>query len=195
MEYLEFNDVKNKYHNFYYSKLKKMLKENLKDGFFLFVKNFPFKPEEDNQESNPQIFFTAGENLDSWNKINLSGLYGKENFLMGRCQKRKKKLTLSNFHKGKYLSNTNKAEFKKELKEHLSNTGIKVDVVSSTEVTESELNRVEDIVNEVEDVVNEVEDSSSEIPEIKKDFTLKDLEKFEDQLDEFLNKISRFQAN
>jgi hypothetical protein len=132
MKHLEYKDTNNKAFKTYYDKFKKMVKQDLSgDGWFLLVKDFPFK-------DGPNLMFSAGEDIGKWQDKNLVSLYGKTKYIVGRCRKKGPVLSLLDFQEGDYVKEATEAGLRKELKEFFKGTGVSVRTFKSLKVNEAE---------------------------------------------------------
>jgi len=144
MDHLEYKDTNNKTFKTYYDKFKKMVKQDLNgDGWFLLVKDFPFKDGEN-------LMFTAGEDIGKWPDKNLVSLYGKTKYILGRARKKGPVMTLLDFQEGDYVKSATEAGMRKELKEFFKGTGVSVRTFKSLKVTEAEPDMTEEDAPDLE---------------------------------------------
>jgi hypothetical protein len=117
MDHLSYQQTNNKVFKTYYDRFKKMVKQDLSgNGWFLLVKGFPFK-------DGDNIMFTAGEDIGKWGDKNLVSLYGKTNYIIGRCRKRGPVLTLLDFQEGDYIKVATESGLRKEFERILQRYG------------------------------------------------------------------------
>jgi len=168
MQHLAYKDTNNKNFKTYYDKFKKMVKQDLGgDGWFLLVKDFPFK-------DGPNLMFTAGEDLGKWPDKNLVSLYGKTNYILGRARKKGPVISLMDFQEGDYVKKATESGLRKELKEFFKGTGVSVRTFKSLKVSDPEPEIEE---NELPDQADEVqEDPGNEAPQAGAGATFEELE-------------------